>query len=91
MFSTPLPLTKYEITKSSMDIVNARSIPVTTALKSPIVVSRFMIFLDMYSNATQDTTQTAVINRLRKPKRTTDAIRDGTSAIITSSMILGTV
>ena len=59
MIATALPITTIQRGIEAGKL-NAKSIPVTTALKSLIVFSLFIIFLEMYSKNTQDATATAV-------------------------------
>ena len=67
--------------------LNARIRPVTTALKSPSVLWRFITFLETYSDRTAEITVVATTARALGPKRINDAISAGTRAIITSSII----
>ena len=68
--------------------LNAKSIPVTIAERSPIVLWRFITLRDKYSNTTQAVTDTKVIINDLTPKMKQDAISDGINAIITSSIML---
>ena len=67
--------------------LNARSIPVTTADRSLIVLFLFIIFLQAHSKITQDVQHITVIMSALSPKIHTDANRAGSSAIITLSII----
>ena len=71
--------------------LKASSRPVATALRSPTVQDRFMIFLERYSNRTALPVQTAMTSAARRPKITTPAKAAGISAMITSSMMLRVV
>jgi len=68
--------------------LKAKRIPVTTALKSPMVLSLFITLRAMYSNKTHERTLTAVTSSERNPNSTTDIISAGIRAIITSSIML---
>ena len=78
---------------SGMDTgrLNASRSPVTTALRSPRVLLRFMILRDRYSESIQVPTVTRQTSRTRGPKSQIDAARAGISAIITLSIIPLTV
>ena len=65
--------------------------PVTTALRSPSVLLRFMILRDRYSESMHVPIVTRQMSRTRGPKSQTDAARAGISAIITLSIIPLTV
>ena len=71
--------------------LNASISPVTTALRSPIVLWRFITFLAMYSERTLTLTVTAHTSSTRRPKSHTDAASAGISAIITLSIMPLTV
>ncbi|MPM70384.1 hypothetical protein SDC9_117339 [bioreactor metagenome] len=71
--------------------LNASRIPVTTALKSPMVFVRFIVLRQSHSDRTQEATETAVTAKARNPNRTTLAIRAGIKAKMTSSIIPVTV
>ncbi len=66
---------------------NASKRPVTTADKSPMVASRFMILRERNSSRTQVAIQIAISTMERMPKITHAMIDAGISAMITSSMI----
>ena len=68
--------------------LSAKSKPVTTALKSPIVFFLFITLRQIYSITTQDITHTAISIRLFQPKKTVAAIDAGTREMMTSSIIL---
>ena len=63
-------------------------IPVTTALRSPTMQDFFMSLRYAHSKNTQDTTETAVSSSAFQPKQYTLHARAGSSAMITSSMML---
>ena len=67
--------------------LKARMMPVTTALRSPIVTERFIIFLAASSESTQVMTVVAVTASTRGPNMTVAAINAGIRAIITSSIM----
>ena len=67
--------------------LKAKSMPVTTALKSPKVLCLFMALRERNSLTTLVITVTAVRASTRGPKKTTAAIRAGIMAMITSSMM----
>ena len=60
--------------------------PVTTALRSKTVFSRFITRRQMYSHKTQEATLTAMSSRAWGPKIMTEATAAGARAMITSSM-----
>ena len=64
--------------------LKARMMPVTTALRSPIVTERFIIFLAANSESTQVMTVVAVT---ASTNMTVAAINAGIRAIITSSIM----
>ena len=65
--------------------------PVTTALRSPMVCSRFIARRQRYSMSTQEPTQTAATSSARHPKITMETTSAGQRAMITSSMIFRVV
>ena len=70
---------------------NAKIKPVTTALKSPVEFGFLSILHHMYSAAALLITQVRATMSARIPNTNTPAISAGISAIITSSIIFGTV
>ena len=67
--------------------LNASSIPVTMALKSPTVCSRFITRRHTNSDSTQEAIATANVIAAQYPKNTMDAIAAGIIAMITSNII----
>ena len=68
--------------------LSASMIPVTAALRSPIVCSLFIIFRHRYSNTTDEAVHTAISAAALNPKNVTAAIIAGTSETITIDIIL---
>ena len=68
--------------------LRASNIPVSAALRSPIVCGLFITFLDKYSNSTHDAQHTAISTIARTPKNVPLAATAGISEIITVSIIL---
>ena len=64
----------------------ASSMPVTTALRSPMVWSFFRSLRYSHSQKIQAATETAVTTRARKPNTITAATSAGIMAITTSSI-----
>jgi hypothetical protein len=70
--------------------LKARSIPVITALKSPIVEGFFIKRVISHSVRTAEVIPTQVRKIARHPKNMYEATIEGTSAIITHIITLGT-